>query len=32
MDHKILFGDVLDGLKTLPDASVQCVVTSPPYK
>lgn len=23
--------DVLDGLKTLPDQSVQCVVTSPPY-
>ncbi len=27
----ILRGDVLDGLATLPDASVNCVVTSPPY-
>ena len=27
----ILVGDALDGLKTLPDASVQCCVTSPPY-
>lgn len=31
MYHKILLGDVLDGLKTLPDMSVHCVVTSPPY-
>ena len=27
----ILNGDVLDHLKGLPDCSVQCVVTSPPY-
>ena len=27
----ILQGDVIEQLKTLPDASVQCVVTSPPY-
>jgi len=27
----ILQGDCLDVLKTLPDASVQCCVTSPPY-
>lgn len=27
----ILHGDVLDNLRKLPDASVQCVVTSPPY-
>jgi len=27
----ILQGDVLERLKELPDASVQCVVTSPPY-
>lgn len=27
----ILNGDVVEGLKTLPDASVQCCVTSPPY-
>lgn len=27
----ILTADVLPGLRTLPDASVQCVVTSPPY-
>ena len=27
----ILVGDVLDKLRTLPDRSVQCCVTSPPY-
>jgi DNA modification methylase len=27
----ILHGDVLDRLKDIPDGSVQCVVTSPPY-
>lgn len=27
----ILIGDVLEQLKTLPDESVNCVVTSPPY-
>jgi len=31
MKHTILNGDVLDGLRSLPDACVQCVVTSPPY-
>lgn len=31
MIHKILIGDVLDGLRALPDNSVHCVVTSPPY-
>lgn len=31
MRHEILCGDVLDGLRSLPDACVQCVVTSPPY-
>ena len=30
-EHRIIQGDVLDGLRTLPDCSVQCVVTSPPY-
>lgn len=29
--NKIYQGDVLEVLKTLPDESVQCVVTSPPY-
>lgn len=29
--HTILNGDVRDCLRTLPDNSVQCVVTSPPY-
>lgn len=29
--HRILIGDVLAGLATLPDASVHCCVTSPPY-
>ena len=28
---RILVGDVLDGLRTLPDCSVHCAVTSPPY-
>ena len=28
---KILQGDVLDGLRTLPDSCVQCTVSSPPY-
>lgn len=28
---QILIGDALDKLKELPDESVQCVVTSPPY-
>jgi DNA modification methylase len=28
---KILQGDCLEQLKNLPDASVQCCVTSPPY-
>jgi DNA modification methylase len=28
---KIICGDALETLKTLPDESVQCVVTSPPY-
>ena len=27
----ILVGDVIEQLRTLPDQSVQCVVTSPPY-
>ena len=30
-DHHILQGDVMDGLRTLPDNCVQCTVTSPPY-
>lgn len=31
MKHEILVGDVLAGLRAMPDGSVQCVVTSPPY-
>lgn len=31
MSERIIIADVLDGLRTLPDESVQCVVTSPPY-
>lgn len=31
MSHTILLGDVREQLKTLPDNSVQCCVTSPPY-
>ena len=29
--HTIYEGDVLDGLRALPDGCVQCTVTSPPY-
>lgn len=29
--YRILEGDVMEMLRTLPDESVQCVVTSPPY-
>lgn len=31
MKHTILNGDVITCLRSLPDACVQCVVTSPPY-
>lgn len=31
MTIHILTGDCRDVLRTLPDASVQCCVTSPPY-
>lgn len=31
MVNQIIQGDVLDCLKNIPDESVQCVVTSPPY-
>ena len=31
MKADILLGDVLAGLKTLPDGHARCVVTSPPY-
>ena len=30
-EHRIIEGDVLDGLRTLPDGCVQCTATSPPY-
>lgn len=30
-DFRLLHGDALEQLRTLPDESVQCVVTSPPY-
>jgi DNA modification methylase len=30
-EHRIIQGDVMDGLRTLPDGCVQCTVTSPPY-
>ncbi len=29
--QRIIQGDCIDGLRTLPDASVHCCVTSPPY-
>lgn len=28
---QVIVGDVIDGMRTLPDESVQCCVTSPPY-
>ena len=31
MEHRIIQGDCLEGLRTLPDSSVHCCVTSPPY-
>ena len=31
MSYEIRQGDCLGVLKTMPDASVQCVITSPPY-
>ena len=31
MLHRILLGDVMKGLASLPDLSVQAVITSPPY-
>ena len=31
MTTRILTGDARDVLKTLPDNSIDCVVTSPPY-
>ena len=30
-NHKIYIGDTLEVLKTLPDESVDCIITSPPY-
>lgn len=29
--YRVLLGDALEQLRTLPDGSVQCAVTSPPY-
>ena len=29
--HRIIQGDCIEGLRTLPDASVHCCITSPPY-
>ena len=31
VEHRIIPGDCIEGLRTLPDASVHCCVTSPPY-
>lgn len=31
IEHVFYIGDVIDTLKKIPDESVQCVVTSPPY-
>lgn len=29
--HRIIIGDCMEGMQTLPDASVHCCITSPPY-
>ncbi len=31
MAYKIMQGDVMEQLKDIPEKSIQCVVTSPPY-
>jgi DNA modification methylase len=31
MSYQIIQGDCIEGMKQIPDASVHCVVTSPPY-
>jgi DNA modification methylase len=31
MTARVINADVLDGIRTLPDRSVQCVISSPPY-
>ncbi len=31
MEYKIIQGDCIEGMRQIPDASVHCVVTSPPY-
>ena len=31
MNGKILIGDVLEKIKEIPDESVDCIITSPPY-
>jgi len=31
MNHKIIYADVIDGLRSLPDQCIQSVITSPAY-
>lgn len=31
MQFKLLVGDVLDRIKDIPDKSINCCITSPPY-
>ena len=31
MNGKILIGDVLEKIKEIPDESIDCIITSPPY-
>jgi site-specific DNA-methyltransferase (cytosine-N4-specific) len=31
MSYKLILGDTLETLKTFPDESIQCCITSPPY-
>jgi DNA modification methylase len=30
-DYKVMVGDCIESMRTLPDQSVNCCVTSPPY-
>lgn len=31
LNRKILLGDVMEKMKEIPDESIDCVITSPPY-
>lgn len=31
-DCQLMFGDCLERMKEIPDGSIDCIVTDPPYK